>query len=919
MSEEAIFKLQPHRTMHLRGFDQRGAAAAMHSASAGGFTVSGVFRDPADFAVLMLWDADDYFGHPRWKHLPDFDFSGVTLEFDVLYTGLQPLDSPKYPSIDWPFLDVVKGDGSTAQVRLFDHAVQQAGTYEKAYGGWGLVGDPVAYDRVSLWYQNIAFEFWCSNPPESRGAIIASIVDQINDFDYEGAGVLIPLEAEISGGTGLIVRAGRAGVDGNMIHLYALNDSVGTSLSQSDPWGYGSSAATWRVTLDFSALGLTSIRKMWLTLAPELADGAAYADTEWTAVFTTWTASGSALALKVAAAGSVRVGSRDSWAVYTGAWATEAGWYWRGFARHSLTPGDKVVVEYHCGQTHDLYVGTSLYSDRGIFSARLDGDAATDLDCYLYSGPTGVEEPPVITRRVVRSSVAAGKHSLELTLKNTKNMVSSGYNVYFDYLEAAVAGDVPEAPEVYTDRFVATDWDTDHSYKLPPARLVWQIHRSGIRGDINHYVGVFWWNQRVRVGGTFPVWTVTFGGAWAYRDAAFVTIGGTTMGKSVFPDDTVSTIAAHFAYFINETFVGVWAEAAGGVLTVTCRSPVWSFTRSTSQESAGGTITEGGSLSDGVEGTWGIDPAVTPVLNLACRMWHADYFGEIYARGWGAVAAFSMELVDPPDDPPGEVWAARYLGGDAVLTATGFGGLSSTHCAFSDKVVAYQKAASLEMAALMDAAGLTPWLQFGETLWWYFADASGMAYYDAYTEAQALVALGRDLYHFLTPGDDPGVNGGADAGFLRGRVKAHIDAIRAYVLGSYAGAKFELLWPLDVNEPVVKRLNRYVNLPSEFEAKAGSGLDRLKMEGLAYGAYDRNLDKARGAVRFPFQTLAWGKADVRYLLPWFNGGCPWGAEYLIAGRERIGGVGFWAWDHLSLLGWELPLPGEGRGAAVVGG
>ena len=35
-------------TMHLRGFDRRGAAAALHSASATGFTLSGVWKDSAD-------------------------------------------------------------------------------------------------------------------------------------------------------------------------------------------------------------------------------------------------------------------------------------------------------------------------------------------------------------------------------------------------------------------------------------------------------------------------------------------------------------------------------------------------------------------------------------------------------------------------------------------------------------------------------------------------------------------------------------------------------------------------------------------------------------------------------------------------------------------------------------------------------
>jgi len=913
MAAETIYKLQPHRTMHLRGFDRRGAAAAMHSASATGFTVSGVFRDPADFAVLMLYDADDYFGHPRWRYLPDFDFSGITLQFDVEYTGLQPLDSPKYPSIDWPFLDVIKADGSTAQVSLFDNAVQQAGTYSQASADFVLTGTPVGYDRVSLWYQNIAFDFWVSNPPESAAQIVTALAAQINGYDYEGAGVAIPLEADANGTT-LTVRAGRAGVDGNMIEIYGLHKYSGLYWTPAQQkLAGGSSAATWRVTLDFDALSLTSIRKAWLTFAPELANGAAYQDTEWEAAFTNWSVTGDHALAVADAAKSVRVGSRSKWAVYTGDWSEEAGFYWLGFARATSTPGDTVVVKYHSRHTHYLYVGTSLYTDRGIWEVRLDGDTATDLDCYLN------DEPALNTRRLVRSGVAAGEHSLELKLKSTKNAASSGYNVYVDYLEAAVAGDVPDAPETYTDVSVATDWDTDHTYKLPPQRLVWQIGRSGLVGDINHYVGVFWWNQRVRMGGTFPVWTVTFGGTWADGDAAFVTIGGTTMGKSVFPADTVDTIAAHFAAFINETFVGVWASATGGVLTVTCRSPQYSFTASTSQSSSAGTISESGSLADGVEGTWTIDAAATPVLNVAARDWHADYFAEIEAAGWTATAAFSMELVDPPDDPGGgQVWAARYLDDEPVLTATGFGALSSTHCAFTDVVAAYMQQAFAEMADLMNGAGLTPWLQFGETLWWFFANEAGMAYYDVYTAAEALAALGRDLEEFYTPADDPSVNGYADAAFLAGQLKAYIDGIRTTVLAAQAGAKFELLWPLDVNEPDLERLNRYVNLPVEYEQKSGSGLDRLKMEALAFGAYERDLGKARRAARYPFEELAWSKDDVRYLMPWFNGGCPWAAEFLAAARESLPNVAFWAWDHLGLIGWPLPLPTERRLIQLVG-
>ena len=155
---------------------------------------------------------------------------------------------------------------------------------------------------------------------------------------------------------------------------------------------------------------------------------------------------------------SVRVSARDQWAVYSGSsWAEEAGFYEHGFARRATRPGDKATFTYHCQNTHDLYVGTSLYSDRGIFEVSLDGDAKTDLDMYLNA------EPAVVTRRKVRSGVAAGKHSLELTLK-----AGTGSIGYVDVIEAVVErSDVPAAAEVYTDVGVSTDFDTEATYKRP--------------------------------------------------------------------------------------------------------------------------------------------------------------------------------------------------------------------------------------------------------------------------------------------------------------------------------------------------------------------------------------------------------------------------------------------------------------------
>src|SRR5438270_10461365 len=108
---ERIYKLQPDRTLQLRGFDSFAAAASIHHATPNGFEISGTFRDPADFAVAVLYDADNFYEHPRLKYLPDFDFSGLTLSFNALYSdGLQPIDSPKSNWIDWATLDCIVTD-----------------------------------------------------------------------------------------------------------------------------------------------------------------------------------------------------------------------------------------------------------------------------------------------------------------------------------------------------------------------------------------------------------------------------------------------------------------------------------------------------------------------------------------------------------------------------------------------------------------------------------------------------------------------------------------------------------------------------------------------------------------------------------------------------------------------------------------
>ncbi|MCX6609647.1 MAG: hypothetical protein NTW74_02220, partial [Acidobacteria bacterium] len=157
---ETIYKLQPNRTMQLRGFDACGAAAAMPPATANSVQGRGVFRDAADFAVLVIYDADNFYEHSSLKYLPDFDFSGLTLSFDVHYDGLRPLHSPRFATIDWPYLDVIKADNTTTRVRLSDYATLQSGSHTKAASTFTIVdNDLKEFDRLTVWYMNFAFDY----------------------------------------------------------------------------------------------------------------------------------------------------------------------------------------------------------------------------------------------------------------------------------------------------------------------------------------------------------------------------------------------------------------------------------------------------------------------------------------------------------------------------------------------------------------------------------------------------------------------------------------------------------------------------------------------------------------------------------------------------------------------------------------
>ena len=354
----AISKLEPHRSIYLRGFDRRGAAAAMTNASAGGFTVSGCWSDQADFAVCVLFDADDQFGHLYTsRYLPDFSLAGVTLDFDLTLIGCQSPASQKYQSVPWGSLSYITRTVSGGAVTEIQGSVSLLGG--AAAGGTSatatvtLSGTPATGNRLYIYYLGNtgydtgigqSYSVATGDSVADVAAKLAGLVATLNATDS----TTYPLTASSSGAD--VTFTAPAGADGNDIALLAMA-AGGTTFTPT--WlllGGGTDPASIHVHLDFSALGLASARQVWLTFAPPVSPQyGSFLGGEWSAVFSNWTVGdpGGVTPLKLAGPGSVTITSGDSWATRAGSgWTQVAGWYVGGFAYQSADAGDTVTVKY---------------------------------------------------------------------------------------------------------------------------------------------------------------------------------------------------------------------------------------------------------------------------------------------------------------------------------------------------------------------------------------------------------------------------------------------------------------------------------------------------------------------------------------------------------------------------------------------
>jgi hypothetical protein len=305
--------------------------------------------------------------------------------------------------------------------------------------------------------------------------------------------------------------------------------------------------------------------------------------------------------------------------------------------------------------------------------------------------------------------------------------------------------------------------------------------------------------------------------------------------------------------------------------------------------------------------------AVSPVMTEGARRWIRDLSGQFQTAGIPASFAFSMEAYRPPVE-----MAARYWDGTPVDLP-----VPSTQMHFGARVRAYLKQMYRECADEIAAAGLPVVLQFGETQWWYFPNASGMPYYDDETKAAFEAIHARPMHRFLANTDSPN-DDIATADFLRDRIWAYCQDVIAYVRQFHPTAVFECLWPLDANQgkpvpdPAFRALNFHVNLPNEWKTSA-YGVKYFRAEGFDYDVWQKNAVRMRQTMEFPL-TLGRPPEECMYLAGIYGPPDPPMAQAYGMWRNRgLYSFCFWAFDQFCLNSRPVPLDvaSQARATAVT--
>jgi len=923
---EQLTKLRPDRDLQCY-FYQPSAVAALSGTGPAGFTISGSFRQQFDWAVVE-WRRDNVFEHPSLRCLPDGDLSGIQLCYDETRTDCVAMDCSLWPTVDWPYLRIwaTGADGVELEykVPLAAHATPVAGSYSAAQATFDLTGSVTANDYVEIAWaaadgvdpssQHATHQMYYNDTLEGVAALLASAIT--------GNAGETGMTATANGSQITLAYNCAAGANGNGVGAYG-----NVSGAQTESWqpacqtmSGGTSPTEWHVALDFSNLQgylgpdfttlaqvpTTCVRRMRWTWAPAQ-QPADFVRTEFSVAVTNWAVTGANLTYQVAGPGSWRAEDSADLVSYSGEWnGSVTGNYSGGSIQSTQTPGASVSCTYTAAGSHTLYLGTRMFSSGSAagatISINVDG-ASTTLSLAF----AGVEDFLV---RIPAAELAPGQHTVTTT--------QTGAGVfYFDFFE--IAYPTPDLPAIAPTptTTLATDWDTEHSLALAPERTAWLINTLGFNGRANHYAGALWFYELTCPGQQYASATVTFSGAPDFGLYTTINIGGAVFQHMNLIADTAESVAQALAFSINAGATAVWANAAGCALTLCSRTMSTAGNGMRVSTDTGGsahlTATASGPLEGGVNGDlstmawaqgWRTDLTCVPRMNRAARDWHASYFAALKGYGIDVAAAFSMELQDG-DPQPATGIAQCYPDGTPALLNT-----PSLQTNFSPASTAFWRQAYLDMANIMHAAGLIPYLQFGEVQWWYNANASGMSFYDAYTLSAFQAAYGRAMgvitNQNAAPADFPD-----ECAFLPALIGAFTNAIMSFVRATYPNARFESLYPTDTNDTP---LNQIINYPAA--AWTPTTLACLKTENFIFTG-NRDLDEVRGSLAWPAR-LGFPPSQSSHLVGISDYTTPWLKERGLALQNGVESVVLFALDQFCLIGYAAPLPKSSRRAAKMG-
>jgi hypothetical protein len=896
---EPLTKLSPNRDLQCY-FLQPTAIAALSATSATGFTVSGSWREQFDWAVVE-WNRDNVFEHPSLRNLPDGDLSGVHLTYREVRANCIPMDSTLYPTVDWPYLRIWAESGGAERiyyVNLASHATP-VGSHTAATAQMQLQGVPSAGDYIELaWLdQHFNYQMTGGDTLASAAANLAAVVTS-----NQATGLVT---AVASGALITLTYLGQPGSNGNRVGVYGTVHGTGTE-SWTPVWSTysgGVSPSTWLIDLNFgdladingTAIPTSAVRKLRWTYAADLQPGA-FCRSEFSVAISEWQVSGTNLQYSVAGPGSRRVENDSALATYQGTWTSEIGNYSGGSIRWTTTPGASVTCWYSAAAEHSLYLGTRCLDGGAQITVKVDQGPAVTVSLELAGDD-------VLTRIPLGRQSGGAPHSVTVTQAG-----GTGASFYFDFLDIVFPTSETPVFAAVPSTSLATDWDTNHSLALAPERTAWLIQTLGFRGRVNHYTGALWFYELCAAGLQYASATITFTGAPEFGKITELYLGPTGIQHINLIGDTAQSLATCMALLVNAGATGVWASASGETLTI--------VSRQTGAEGNGLAISvqtnslaftgqaSGSTLTGGIDGKWVTDLTARPTLNRAARDWSLSFFSALKSYGMEVTASFSMELGNGDDTTAAGI-AQRYPDGDPVWVNT-----PALQTNFSPQSTTFWQQVYADMAATMAGAGVTPYLQFGEVQWWYFAAPSGMPFYDSYTTTLFQQTYGRAMAVIPSQNADP-AGFANECAYLPKLIGTFTSAVMAFVRQSEPAARFEVLYPPDVNNTA---LNGLVNFPQS--AWTPANLACLKTENFTYTG-DRNLDRARQSIELPMK-LGFTPAQSSHLTGIGDYTTPWAKERRLAIAAGLESVVLFALDQFCLIGYSLPLNAGPRCARFQG-